>query len=125
MILAAFLDSHPTPCEHVLQNHVIARLWGARSYDTVRAMGQFASAVQAWRSQELAQFARRAHAQLGRGFVLVESDNPKPVYVTHILGAPPLLVAAVCDYDPAHEALLVCDDNEDFIISRVRIDRQH
>ena len=88
-------------------------------------MGQFACAVQAWRSQELAQFARRAHARLGRGFVLVESDNPKPVYVTHILGAPLRLVAAVYDYDPEHEALLVCDDNEDCIISRVKIDRQH
>jgi hypothetical protein len=56
---------------------------------------------------------------------LVESDNPKPVYVTHVLGAPPLLLAAVYDYDPEHEALVVCDDNEDVIISRVRIDMQH
>ena len=82
-------------------------------------------AVHAWRSQDLAQLARRAHARLGRGFVLVESDKPKPLYVTHILGAPALLMAAVYEYDPEHEALLIYDDNEDFIITRVRIDSLH
>jgi hypothetical protein len=88
-------------------------------------MDQFDCAIQARRYQELAQFARRAHARLGRGFVFVESDHSKPIYVTQILGGPPSLLAAVYDYDPEHEALLVCDDKEDVIISRVRIDRQH
>lgn len=69
-------------------------------------MGQFDCAVQGVAVSKLARFARRAHARLGRGFVLVGSDNPKPIYVTHILGAPPLLLAAVFDYDPEHEALL-------------------
>ena len=98
---------------------------GATGNNTVRSMDQFDCAIQAWRYQELAQFARRAHARLGRGFVVVESDDPKPIYVTHILGAPAPLVAAVYDYDPEHEALLVCDDKDDVIINRVRIDRQH
>jgi hypothetical protein len=88
-------------------------------------MDQFDCAIQAWRHQELAQFARRAHARLGRGFVFVENDDPKPIYITEIVGAPPPLAAAVCEYDPEYEALLVCDDNEDVIISRVRIDREH
>ena len=94
-------------------------------YDTVRSMDHFDCAIQAWRYQELAQFGRRAHARLGRGFVFVESYDPQPIYVAQIVGVPAPLVAAIYDYDPEHEALLVCEDSEDVIISRVRIDSHH
>lgn len=53
----------------------------------------FHCVIHAWRFQDLAQFARCAHVRLGRGFVLIESDAPKPIYVTRILEAPPQLVA--------------------------------
>jgi hypothetical protein len=81
-----------------------------------------------WRNQELALFARRAHRQLGRGFVLAEDDHSPPVYVTWIAVAPPELIEAVLDYDPESEALVVWDDEPDddsVLLSCVRIARRH
>lgn len=78
--------------------------------------------------QELALFARRAHRQLGRGFVLSDSDEARPVYVTWIVGAPPPLIDAVFEYDPEHEALIVSEDGEEegsLIINYVRIESRH
>jgi hypothetical protein len=83
-------------------------------------------AWQEWRDQELALFARRAHRQLGRGFVLADADDSQPVYVTQIAGAPPELIEAVLDYDPEHEALVVWDDEPDSVLlSCVRIAPRH
>jgi hypothetical protein len=79
-------------------------------------------------NQELALFARRAHRRLGRGFVLTGPDDPQPVYITWIVGAPPPLLDAVFDYDPEHEAVVVSadDTNEDSVfIDYVRIQSHH
>jgi hypothetical protein len=87
---------------------------------------QWEHALDLWRSQELAQFARRAHAQLGRGFVMVDGDQARPVYVTDVLGAPTPLMDEVYSYDPTREALIVrgdADDDDAVTISRIRIDR--
>ena len=77
----------------------------------------------AWRNQDLALFARRAYAQLGRGFVLVERNETRPVYVTQVNGAPQQLIDAVSRYNPAEEALLVRDESDDdaVTISLVKI----
>ena len=80
------------------------------------------------RAQELALFARRAHRQLGRGFVLVTPDDDQPIYVTWIVGAPLPLLHAICDYDPEHEALLVVRESSDadaVIVSFIRIESFH
>jgi hypothetical protein len=85
------------------------------------------NALDAWRKQDLALFARRAHAQLGRGFVLVEHDEPKPVYITQVAGAPPQIIDAVSTYNPNEEALLVFDDGEpgSVTLSLVTIQKVH
>jgi hypothetical protein len=83
-------------------------------------------AVHDLREQELAEFGRRAHHQLGRGFVLLTNGEIKPVYVTRLVGAPELLLEAVYDYDPHSEALVVCGEpDESFTITRVRIQQSH
>jgi hypothetical protein len=89
--------------------------------------GDWDTALLAWRDQDLALFAKRAHAQLGRGFVLVERREPRPIYVTAVAGAPPQLIAAVSDYNPQEEALLVREDDEvDAItIDLVKIPKLH
>ncbi|RPI50277.1 MAG: hypothetical protein EHM55_21765 [Acidobacteria bacterium] len=69
-------------------------------------------ALVALRNQDLALFARRAHAQLGRGFVLVERNESKPVYITRVAGGPLPLIDAVSSYNPEEEALLVFDEGE-------------
>jgi hypothetical protein len=73
---------------------------------------QWDTALLVWRDQDLALFARRAHAQLGRGFVLVERNEPRPVYITQVAGAPSQIVDAVCAYNPDKEALLVFEDED-------------
>lgn len=86
-------------------------------------------ALRLWRDQELALFARRAHRQLGRGFVLAdEDDDSPPIYVTRIAGAPPELIEAVLGYDPEREALVVWGDQPDddsVVLSCVRIAPRH
>ena len=84
-------------------------------------------ALLAWREQEMALFARRAHAQLGRGFVLVERNENRPVYVTEVAGAPHELIDAVSQYNPEEEALLVSDENgvDVVTISLVKIQKVH
>lgn len=79
-------------------------------------------------NQELALFARRAHRQLGRGFVLSASDEVEPVYITWMVGAPPPLIEVVFDYDPEREAVVVSEDDGDddsIAIDCVQIQRQH
>lgn len=80
-------------------------------------------AEHAWRHQELAHFGRRAHAQFGRGFVLVEHHEGRPIYVTRVSDAPPQIIDAVCQYNPEEETLVVSDEDEPetFTISVVRI----
>ena len=89
--------------------------------------GDWDTALLAWRDQDFALFARRAHAQLGRGFVLVERREPRPIYVTTVAGAPPQLVAAVSDYNPLEEALLVREEDEHDVITidLVKIPKVH
>ena len=85
-------------------------------------------AFREWRHQELALFARRAHRQRGRGFVLSDGANVQPVYVTWIVGAPQSLIEAVFGYDPECEALVVSEsegDRDGIIISRIRIESRH
>jgi hypothetical protein len=85
-------------------------------------------AVRKWRDQELALFARRAHRQLGRGFVLSDGNAQQPVYVTWIIGAPQALIDAVLGYDPEHEALVVSEEeshDDSIIISCVTIEGRH
>ena len=83
-------------------------------------------AVDGWREQELAEFGRRAHHHLGRGFVLLSDGEIKPVYVTRLAGAPEPLLEAVYGYDPHSEALVVCGEpDESFTITRVRIQQCH
>jgi hypothetical protein len=87
---------------------------------------QYQLAVEWWRDQDLAEFGRRAHRHLGRGFVLLNNDEVKPVYVTRLVGAPELLLDAVYGYDPESEALVVCGEpDESFRITRVRIQPLH
>ena len=82
------------------------------------------SVLSEWRDQQLAQFARRAHRRLGRGFVLIDDDESRPVYVTHLIGAPDALFAAVCEYDPDCEALIVSyEDADDDAQVAVTLDR--
>jgi len=78
----------------------------------------------------LALFARRAYAQLGRGFVLSDSNAQQPIYVTWFVGAPQDLIDAVFCYDPEREALVVSDEDTDgdsiiISISCVRIEARH
>jgi hypothetical protein len=83
-------------------------------------------AVKCWREQELAEFGRRAHHHLGRGFVLLSDGEIKPVYVTQLVDAPELLLEAVYGYDPDSEALVVCgESDESFTVTRVKILRYH
>ena len=83
-------------------------------------------AVREMHDQELALFARRAHRQLGRGFVLSDSDELRPVYITWIIGAPQPLIDAVFDYDPEREAVVVSEDQDDsIVISCVKIQTCH
>lgn len=83
-------------------------------------------ALREMHDQELALFARRAHRQLGRGFVLSDSDELRPVYITWIIGAPQPLIDAVFDYDPEREAVVVSEDQEDsIVISCVKIQTCH
>lgn len=85
-------------------------------------------ALREWRDQELALFARRAHRQLGRGFVLADDDQSSPIYVTRVDGAPPELIEALLVYDPEHEALVVWDDEPDddsVVLSCVKIAPRH
>jgi hypothetical protein len=79
----------------------------------------------AWRHQELARFGQRAHAQLGRGFVLVEHDEERPIYVTQLSDAPLPLFDAVCQYNPEEETLVVSDEDEPetFTIRVVKIQK--
>jgi hypothetical protein len=80
------------------------------------------------REQELARFARRAHRQLGRGFVVVTPDDVQPIYVTWTVGAPLSLLDAIYDYNPEREALLVTHDGDDVdavIVSVIRIETRH
>ena len=83
--------------------------------------------IHEWRDQQLALFARRAHRQLGRGFVISEGIDSKPVYVTRIAGAPRALVEAVMTYDPESEALVVQDkgDGDTIHLTCVRIEIVH
>ena len=88
----------------------------------------WSTAIRELHYQELALFARRAHRRLGRGFVLSDDEDLRPVYVTWMVGAPEPLVDAVFDYDPEHEAVVVSeDDNEDgnIVINCVRIQSRH
>lgn len=85
-------------------------------------------AIRELHDQELALFARRAHRQLGRGFVLIDGDELQPVYVTWIVGAPQPLIDAVFEYDPEREAIVVSDDSveeDDIVISCVKIQSRH
>lgn len=85
-------------------------------------------ALREWREQELALFARRAHRQLGRGFVLCDGDDEPPIYVTRIMGAPQELIDAVLEYDPEREALVVREhepDGDAIVVSCVRIESRH
>jgi hypothetical protein len=78
-----------------------------------------------WRDQELARFGHRAHAQLGRGFVLIQHDEARPVYVTQVSDAPRQIIDAVYHYNPEEETLLVSDEDEPatFTISVVKIQK--
>lgn len=85
-------------------------------------------AVRELRHQELARFARRAHRQLGRGFVLFDDTQAKPVYITWMIGAPQGLIQAVLGYDPEREAVVVSEDDscaDTITIDCVRIQRRH
>jgi hypothetical protein len=111
------------------ENHVNAGLpRGARVNQSLRMDVLIGRAWRLWRDQELALFARRAHRQLGRGFVLADDHQSPPIYVTRIAGAPPELIEAVLDYDPEREALVVWGDEPDddsVVLSCVRIAARH
>ena len=88
----------------------------------------WSTAVRELHDQELALFARRAHRHLGRGFVLSDHEDPRPLYVTWMVGAPAPLIDAVFDYDPEREAVVVSQDENDednIIINCVRIQSRH
>lgn len=92
------------------------------------AHSEWDKAMRDLHNQELALFARRAHRQLGRGFVLSAADEVQPVYITWMVGAPPPLIEAVFDYDPEREAVVVSEDDGDddsIVIDCVQIQRQH
>ena len=85
-------------------------------------------AVLRWREQDLAHFARRAHRDLGRGFVLLANDEKEPVYVTPTFGVPLPLLDEVYEYDPEHEALVVSEadlEGNSVVITRIRIQDCH
>lgn len=89
---------------------------------------EWEKAMQGLHEQELALFGRRAHRQLGRGFVLADSDEGQPVYITWIIGAPPPLIEAVFAYDPERETVVVSQDGADegnIMINYVRIEHRH
>ena len=71
------------------------------------------SALLTWHVQELALFAIRSHRKIGRGFVMVASDDERPIYVNWTIGAPLPLHVAVNQYDPEHEALIDFEDDGD------------
>lgn len=84
--------------------------------------------MQELHEQELALFGRRAHRQLGRGFVLADRDETQPVYITWIVGAPSPLIEAVFDYDPERETVVVSEDDTDegnIVINCVKIQHRH
>ena len=86
------------------------------------------AAVRELHDQELALFGRRAHRHLGRGFVLSDHEDARPVYITWMVGAPEPLIDVVFDYDPEREAVVVSEDEHDegnIIITCVRIQRRH
>lgn len=92
------------------------------------AHSEWDKAMRDLHNQELALSARRAHRQLGRGFVLSASDEVEPVYITWMVGAPPPLIEVVFDYDPEREAVVVSEDDGDddsIAIDCVQIQRQH
>ena len=85
----------------------------------------WAVALDDWRKQDAAQFGRRAFAQLGRGFVMVEPNVSKFVYVTRLIDAPIQLVDEIVHYMPNSEAVLVYEDRAEpgvLIVRRIRID---
>ena len=85
-------------------------------------------AIRELHDQELALFAKRAHRHFGRGFVLSDSEEMRPVYITWMIGAPLPLIDAVCDYDPDREAVVVSEDENDegkIVINCVRIESRH
>lgn len=102
---------------------------GARLYHADgMAQSEWDKAIRELHNQELALFARRAHRQLGRGFVLSDADELQPVYITWIAGAPPPLIDAVFEYDPEREAVVVSEDEHDegnIVIDCVRIQSRH
>ena len=62
--------------------------------------------------------------------MLIDDDESRPVYVTHLIGAPDMLLTAVCEYDPNCEALIVSREEADdtqvaLTVDRVRIERVH
>lgn len=84
--------------------------------------------IREFHHQELALFAKRAHRHFGRGFVLSDSNEMQPVYITWMIGAPLPLIDAVCDYDPEREAVVVSEDQTDesnIIINCVKIQSRH
>jgi hypothetical protein len=81
-----------------------------------------------FRHQELAHFARRAHRQFGRGFVLFDDAEARPVYITWLAGAPQGLIEVVLGYDPTREAVIVTEDDngaDAITIDRVSIQSVH
>ena len=81
-------------------------------------------AVLRWREQELAHFARRAHRNVGRGYVLLARDEKDPIYVTPAFGVPLSLLDEVYEYDPEHEALVVSEadlERDSVVITRIKI----
>lgn len=92
------------------------------------AQSEWDKAMRDLHNQELARFARRAHRQLGRGFVLSGTDEPQPVYITWTMGAPAPLIDAVFEYDPEREAVVVSEDEQregDIVIDCVKIESHH
>jgi hypothetical protein len=83
------------------------------------------NAIVEWREQSFALFGQRAHAHFGRGFVLIDSAEERPIYVTHLAGAPPGLFQEVQHYRPDQETVFVSKDDEDadvLIVRRIRIE---
>lgn len=77
-----------------------------------------------WLEQIAAEFGRRAHAKLGRGFVIVDARD-RFIYVTLLNGAPVELMDLVCVYAPCEETVVVFEDPEEpdvLIVRRIRID---
>lgn len=77
-----------------------------------------------WLEQTAAEFGRRAHAKLGRGFVIIDAKD-RFIYVTLLSGAPVELMGQVCMYAPYEETVVVFEDAEEpgvLIIRRIRIE---